>query len=97
MKDIPHDPLKDFRVCIMRNCYTHFSTKADTFLERASLISKEEQEIAALPGEYMYWLQRDKQAAMIIAKAETADLANYVIVDVSFDKRNGFNGAAINA
>lgn len=44
----------------------------------------------------MYQLQRDKNTAMLIAKAGTPQLANYVIVDAIFEHRNGFNGNAIN-
>lgn len=91
---IPTDPSKHTRVCITWNCFTHFTSKE--YARKAHKLRAEEQKLATVKGEYMYRLQRDKNAAMLIAKAETAEWANYVVVDTQFDHRNNFNGAAIN-
>lgn len=96
IKAIPHDPWKSLRVCITWNCYTHFSKDSAKISHKSHPIRKGEQEIAAVPGEYMYWLQRDKKAAMLITRVETPNFANYVIVDVIKENRNGFSGNTIN-
>lgn len=94
IKQLPKDPLWWNKVCITWNCFTHFTSK--TYSVRAHPLWKAEQEVAVVPWEYMYRLQWDKLWAMLIAKTETADASNYVIIDTDFNHRNDFNGAAIN-
>ena len=74
LSEIPSDPQKSSRVCIYWDCT--FSSQANN--ERVIY-----QNISVQKGEYLYQILknkgRDNAWALLIAKVETPDIANYIV------------------
>lgn len=94
--DLPKDPSTQ-KVCLTRDCFCGIegrchSTPYPKFLGI--------QKIASKPGYYdygLYWNNGVKDAGVLImAKVETPQFANYVVVNTLHNDRNSFAGTPFN-
>lgn len=94
ISQLPHDPQKNSRVCIVRDCFCGiWGNKCKNGKKPSSLYSTI-QEILVHPWEYLY--QIFPKGAILVAKVETADLANYIVIHTDHLGRNSFSGHAFN-
>lgn len=96
LSSLPNDPQKNSRVCIVRDCFCSWGEQQNKLCrDRPNPTYRSLQEVLVKPWKYLYEIF-EHGGALLMAKVETPELANYVVTTAIRAERNQFSGHAFN-